>query len=338
MGPAAVGEARRMTPLVSVMLHTQRSLRHTGEYDVHRGWWADDPVRNATDVAEATSRWGECCARTRGNLAEVFKWDWLATALADSRAPPLPRARARSDRPARGEEPTAPVILADADVVFQCTAAELRRRFERLGAALVLSGEKTMWPGVRQPAVGRERRWTNWSAVPSPFQRHARSRQSELTYPNGGLLMGTREGLLSVRAAMRTFATYPCCPASAYGSSAAHFVLPPCKSCSSDAVKQPACAVSSQACLQATLLRSHKLDTREAVIDENATLFLSFYGLEPGELALDDEGHIRHVPTGTSPCVLHLNGEKNFERLRRVHRLGTKPLRTTWVPYIRMPP
>ena len=157
----------------------------------------------------------------------------------------------------------------------------------------------------------------------------------ELSKPNGGLVMGTREGMLGLQRDLADIPTFPCCPADAYGPQT-RFVLPPCRACKGPKEpKLPRCAVSSQACLQAALLRSRRLAApparAAAVIDENASLFLSVYGLEPGELALGDDGRLRHTPTGTTPCVMHFNGANSPLRSGVFRGIG-KRSRVTWSP------
>ena len=250
------------------------------------------------------------------------------------------------------------VLLADADTLFQCSSSEILERFASFEARVVLSAEKNQWPAVERPsppptsvhrrthARGRHHNDTSpqWRPAGNPFVSatglerlngsNSRAHLSELTRPNGGLLMGSRRGMLAVWRTMRRFRTFPCCPAVGFGSDA-HFVLPPCRKCRGQPVKRPSCAVSSQACLQATLLKATlgktMLHRHHAVIDVNATLFLSTYGVERGELDLDSRGRIRYVPSGRSPCVIHFNGAAKIVD----YRLGARS-RATWVPHKRL--
>ena len=185
-----------------------------------------------------------------------------------------------------------------------------------------------MWPAVERPANNGR-----WVPIANPFVKYVRSRVGELEWPNGGLLMGTSDGLLEIFEEMRRVETFPCCPAAVYGREDARFALPPCRSCADRHSKRPACAVSSQACLHSSLLAARgkpKLASRRVAIDENASLFLSTYGLEAGELDLDASSRLRYVPTGRTPCVLHLNGKRSPEKLH-LFRVGAKS-RVTWVP------
>ena len=148
--------------------------------------------------------------------------------------------------------------------------------------------------------------------------------------------MGTVAGLREIAISMRQIPTFPCCPADAFAPGA-RFVLPPCRACKGAAVKLPPCAVSSQACLGATLLRSPEiLSSRRAVMDEHALLFLSTYGVERGELDLDDRLRIRYKPSGNAPCVVHFNGA---QKIIDYQLGGAEPpvrSRATWVPHKRL--
>ena len=314
---------RQSKKAMAVLIHTERPLHSTSEFIVHQGWWAANH-----SIRDVTERWGKCCARSDSNLAEVFKWHWLSSSLSGRTGSTT---SSGTSHPGSQLASVRHAVLADSDTIFQCSAAEIVRKFEAFGAPVVLSAEKLQWPGVEQPAVGRHDR-VRWQTAPNGFSRFLSSPTNELSYPNGGLLMGSRKGLLRVWHSLQQIPTYPCCPASAYHPSA-RFALPPCKGCASRETKRPTCAVSSQACLQVALLRSGLLASRQAVIDENASLFLSVYGLEPGELELDADERLRHVPTQQTPCVLHLNGAKSPARSAVFRNIGRRS-RIHWAPHM----
>ena len=75
---------RATSSQLSVLLHTTQRLRRTSHFNVHVGWWAAHH-----NVSGAAAKWGGCCARSKSNMAEVYKWEWCA------RGPCLPP-RARS--------------------------------------------------------------------------------------------------------------------------------------------------------------------------------------------------------------------------------------------------
>ena len=264
---------------------------------------------------------------------QVQKWQWLSS-LVDSDSN---RTRVSRDL----------VMLADSDIVVQCTAEEIAERFRNLqarhGASTVLSAEREMWPHVEAPrrilkgpsagqVVWEPMLRTFWPFVSPQPKRGSFHRPNR---PNGGLVMGTREGVLDVWRAMRNIPTYPCCPAAAYGSDEARFMIPTCSKCANRTVKRPACAVSSQACLQVALLHSGRLARNRtggdrAVIDENSSLFMSMYGVAGGEVDLDPDGRIRSKLTGEVPCVLHFNGGRSPAHSRLLN--GTAMSRAVWVP------
>jgi len=132
-----------------------------------------------------------------------------------------------------------PYLLADTDVIFQCSAAEIRARFERLGSPLVIGAEFAWFPK-------RDYAHDPWPA-PRFAPRHelkggTHHPQSGLRYPNSGLLIGSAAGLASLSAAFRNISRYPCCPRYHRG------------------VPTPWCHIDDQHCLQA---RSSHARTRQ---------------------------------------------------------------------------
>ena len=102
-----------------------------------------------------------------------------------------------------------PYLLADTDVIFQCSADEIRARFERFGVPLVIGAEFAWFPK-------RDYAHDPWPA-PRFAPRHelkggTHHPQSGLRYPNSGLLIGSAAGLASLSAAFKNISRYPCCP------------------------------------------------------------------------------------------------------------------------------
>jgi len=136
--------------VVDVYLHTNRPFR---EPTVHgfvahagAGGWSRNLSRLAT-------RW-DCCLRSPMNLPPCFKYDWLLEQSA-------------SDRRQRPE--TWLGLLSDNDVLFQCTASELRERFARFNASLVVGGERRWFP------LPRDAREQDPESVPLVRASHSKS-------------------------------------------------------------------------------------------------------------------------------------------------------------------
>ena len=112
-------------------------------------------------------------------------------------------------------------MLSDTDTVFQCSAEEIRARFDAFGVPLVVGTEHWLFPrpdGARGPR--------------DPFERACAT--DGLRYPNSGLLMGTRRGLDRLVRQMRADRGFPCCS----------FLDDPKE-----------CFVDDQACMQSALLK-----------------------------------------------------------------------------------
>ena len=118
---------------LDVYMHTNRPWRApdseiAAASDVYRahagaGWWS----RNLSHLA---SRW-DCCLRAPMNLPACFKYDWLLERSAEKR-------RKFADDWIG--------LLADSDVLYQCSARELRQRFAAFNSPLVVSGERRWFP------------------------------------------------------------------------------------------------------------------------------------------------------------------------------------------------
>jgi len=244
-----------------------------------RAGWATDDYWNASELRKAF----DCCVRAPWSVNACFKYDWLLSLW-----------RRRGDRVA---------LLADTDVLFQCTATELRERFETRfgGAPLVIGGEHRRFPrphNARHDPFGPDPRL--------PFKvRYARSRE-QLLYPNSGLVMGTAAGFESLSAALHRLPHFPCC---AFEGEIGGFDLAPCNSCQPPRIfpKPVPCTVEDQACLQVALASSRP---PAHVVDVNATLFLHLGSLRPFDVQLRRDGRLAFRRTGEVPCVIHANGYK----------------------------
>lgn len=233
------------------------------------------------NLSAAEARWGGCCIRSPWNLPSAYKYDWMMGVSASSR---------RSDKSWLG-------LLADTDILFQCTASELRARFEAFGTPLVIGGERSWFP----PPV----RATDPFGPPLDLGRSARRKRMTraMYYPNGGILVGTDAGYRELMTSLRRNTHFPCC---SYEDEPRGFRLAPCNSCNprrTFSAPVP-CVVDDQACLSVAL--SSRAAPSHA-IDKHASLVLSLHSLSPGDVALRG-GRVAFRPTGNVPCILHGNG------------------------------
>lgn len=266
-------------------------------FHAHAGW-SGQLMGNLSAVRK---QW-ECCWRAPANVESCYKYDWLLHASA-------PRRRAGGWLG----------VLADSDVLFQCSAEELRARFERLGSPLVVSGERQWYPMPRRypDRFGPAARDPNMSWLRSYKLRHQRQ-----FYPNSGLLMGTAEGFEALTSAIKAVPGFPCC---AFEGDSAGYKLDPCTSCKPvRRLPTPVrCAVEDQACMQVAL--ASKTRAPPHVVDINASVFLSLNTLAPSDLALKG-GRIAFRPTGEVPCILHSNGLKDTLSYLEPHISRDAPL------------
>ena len=99
---------------VDVYIHTDGAWERPpgrAAFHAHAGW-SGQLMGNLSAVRQ---RW-ECCWRAPANVESCYKYDWLLHASA-----PYRRAAGWLG------------VLADSDVLFQCSAEELRVRLEWLG-------------------------------------------------------------------------------------------------------------------------------------------------------------------------------------------------------------
>ena len=177
--PTATDSADATTPL-SLFMHTNRAVRPGAKrlgFELRTGWWAEThdvaKLRRTLPKRNFPYHW-------QVTLHQSFKVSWL---LGVAKGAPEPW------------------VLADTDTVFQqCDAAEVRRRFERLGAPLVVGAEKKWWP---RRDYARNPYPPTWSG---------------LRYPNSGLLIGTAKGYEQLQPAYAAMPRFPCCPAVFNGS------------------------------------------------------------------------------------------------------------------------
>ena len=239
---------------LSLFMHTNRAVRPGAKrlgFELHTGWWADShdvaKLRKTLPKRNFPYHW-------QVTLHQSFKVNWLLGAARDA---------------------PEPWVLADTDTIFQqCDAAEVRRRFERLRAPLVVGAEKKWWPRRDYTRNPYPATWTG------------------LRYPNSGLLIGTRKGFEQLQPAYAAMPEFPCCPA-VYNHSHSKW-----------------CLVEDQHCLQGAL-QNRQVDY---ALDVNATLFLNMFDVAVDkDIEQLEDGRYMYVPTGTVPCVLHFNGKsKDF--------------------------
>ena len=172
--------------------------RGSGFVAVH-GW-------SSANVSAARQAFEQCCYRAPWALHAVHKYAWL---LARSASMEMPSG--------------APMILADNDVLFQCTPSELISRFHSFGTPLVVGGERRWFPipnSAHDPFGPRAT--LTWK------QRYELRHHNQF-YPNSGLIMGTAHGFHALQRAMHERnERFPCC---AFEGEQGGFTLDPCTSC-----------------------------------------------------------------------------------------------------------
>ena len=128
--------------MVDVFLHTNRAFTAPpsgSSYRAHAGWAAETvagPGRTIINISRQRAELN-CCWRAPWNTHGCYKYDWM-----------LHEWRKKKHSGQASPMRRSPVLLADTDVLFQCTAAELRRRFESRfgGAPMVVGGERHWFP------------------------------------------------------------------------------------------------------------------------------------------------------------------------------------------------
>ena len=247
-------------------------------YRAH-AFWAGD-LQNLTSLR---NEW-DCCWRHPSNVDSVFKYREL-----------LEVSRQHRRRKWLG-------VLADSDVLFQCTAEEFRSQFAKFNSPLVIGGERKWYPIPRRaidpfgpPAhLSWKRRYT---------LRHSRQ-----YYPNSGLIVGTSAGMEALAGAIEQNPRFPCC---ALEGDTAGYQLDSCASCRPyrHFPKPVSCVVEDQACMQVAL--ASRRHAPQHVVDINSSLILNLHMLAPSDLARSSDGRIAFRHTGKVPCVLHSNGFKS---------------------------
>ena len=280
---------------VHAFFHTNRRLRPppaSTELVHHSGWWPDSHNMHPFEKGHKQSRFKreEFPYHARFAAHQAFKYQWLAGLTGLAR--PSTEAARLGAIPSGGANFPEPWLLLDTDVIIQCSAAELRERFARLGSPLVIGGEFQWWPK-------RDKTFDPWSPQPPPYIR----------YPNSGMLAGTRAGFAALEASFQAMPRYPCCAKFSKGKSTG------------------TCHIDDQHCLQSALLlsrnASHSAATDppalEWTIDANASLFLNLLGVSDAELVRRN-GRCVYTATGTSPCVMHSNGKMAKPKMAHVFR------------------
>ena len=253
------------TLMLTVLLHTDRPITPPPPQlalALRTGWWAHE--HNAS-VAHEQKRFSTALWRS-WSIHQVHKYEWaLETAIALD---------------------AAIVMLIDSDVITQCDAPELLRRWALFNTSLLIGAESNWWPR-KDPSR-------------DPFEPNEPAR-----YPNSGLMIGTRAGLEALVASLRAMPSFPCCPA-------------PFRS-RPDGLEPTKCLVEDQGCLQTALMSGtvpHRLDSQRR-------LFWNVGYTHPSQFALTHDGRKitrrpragrgqPKVPSDMNldevPCVLHFNG------------------------------
>ena len=147
-----------------VFIHTDRATRPPppgSGFVLHTGVSTEPSFSEPGGLNEGTSAWNQHKDKARGAWMrqQARKYEW---ALQAARAAGAPE----------------PWLLADTDIVIQCGAAALRRRFAEARTDLLIGAEASWWPN------------------PDPRRTHNPypHRGVPLRYPNSGLLLGTHRG------------------------------------------------------------------------------------------------------------------------------------------------
>ena len=257
------------------------------------------------DLSEYKKQW-DCCYRAPTNVDACFKYESILNVSASSAAGPSWLG-----------------LLSDSDVVFQCSAKELKNKFRRFGVPLVVSGERRWYPLPRN--------------LPDPFgpvngtwKQRYKLRHTYQYYPNSGLIMGSRFGFEALATAIRTASpSFPCC---SFEGDKHGWSLDACSSCRPMRYfpKPVSCAVEDQACAQVAL--SSRQHAPQHAVDTNATLFLSLNQLTIADLVRNPDGRIAFKPTGEVPCVLHANGDKEIFMQLAWRSKGSLSPEVVWAP------
>lgn len=293
MEGAGIVASHHRRPAVDVFIHSDRAdwapPPNRSGYDAHAFWSG-----SMQDLSAVRRRY-DCCWRAPSNVDATFKYDALLEV----------------SRSARASRTGWLGVLADSDVLFQCSARELRSRFRRFGTQIVVSGERRWYPLPRQYPDPFGPVNMSWKAAFTLRHRHQ-------FYPNSGLILGTSAGFETLAAAVRASPRFPCC---AFEGDSNGWALDACSSCRPiRRFPQPvSCAVEDQACLQVALASRHHAPPH--AVDVNASVFLSLNELTPNDLALKD-GQLVFRHTGEVPCVLHSNGHKGILAYLEPHLKG----------------
>mmetsp|Transcript_23885 Transcript_23885/g.39500 ORF Transcript_23885/g.39500 Transcript_23885/m.39500 type:complete len:314 (+) Transcript_23885:29-970(+) len=197
---------------LQVYFVTNRSINAANALglNVHRAWWSDNH-----QVVATRNRVKQAYERKQGRSDALH---WPGNISANERMQFLPETRdseAHMDvaviqamrfftLPYRFHSRSAAdelMLLSDADVVVQCSAAEFAKRFDEFGVPLVVQAELSLWPYRAEADL------SNWPTT-----------LTGLRFPNPGGLLGTRAGFAALIRALRMMPAYPCCPRVMAGS------------------------------------------------------------------------------------------------------------------------
>ena len=274
---APVAPLEGLAAPLSVFFHTNYKVHPPpADLAVTSSWYWD---KHLAEAMADRARLGLTHVPLRGRRAKPlpvqfatpYQWRWIAEA-------------------AQAGQPE-PFLFLDTDIVVQCSADELRRRWEAFDAPLVVGAEKS-W----SPSQAADRRNDPWPKT------------GLFRYPNSGAVMGMRSEFERVRQIQSGFPRFPCCPRLARGAWTA---------------ADGWCYQEAQHCTQAAL-QNGTVDAATGTftpsvryaLDVNASLFLQLnYGgprdhsAELADVSLRaSDGKWVSRTTGTAPCILHTNG------------------------------
>lgn len=286
--------------MLSAFYHTNRPLRNATDpsFRVHAGWWASSHDMNAERRRFAKS---EFPYHAKFALHQARKYEWMLAAAARIRSSSSGSSSSSSSSSSSIAEPW---LLSDTDTVIQCSARELRERWEALGSPPLLVGAETKW------FPRRDYSHNPWPPTGSPMR-----------YPNSGLLLGSAAGFGALAAAFAAMPRYPCCPTYTSGKATGK------------------CHIDDQHCLLTALQQrprpagfvggwpaplSPRVPEVPFLLDSNATVFLNLHGVTDEQLVKSVDGRCAYSATGRVPCVLHANGKAAKPRMRAVMECAPK--------------
>ena len=157
-----------------VFVHTNASLLAPAAasrlgFELLSGWW---PSSHNAELVPVRKRW-HSRATPKWMIEQSYKWPWVVEQLV-----------AASTALSARDRHHMPVLLADTDIIVQCTAEEMIARYKQFHTPLVASAERLFVPRPGGLPKNEDPSWHPFPYRPASAQR----------YPNSGLIMGVPGG------------------------------------------------------------------------------------------------------------------------------------------------